>query len=92
MLRITVIESIASSKKLKLEGRVTGASADELRRLCEQILARNGHGPLTLDCADVSFIDHEGIELLRDLGRHAVVAANCSSFVAELLKGVLPCS
>jgi anti-anti-sigma regulatory factor len=92
MLRITVIESTASSKKLKLEGRVTRAAADELRQQCERMLAHNGHGPLTLDCADVSFIDYEGIELLRGLGRHNVVAANCSAFVAELLKGVLPCS
>jgi anti-anti-sigma regulatory factor len=92
MLRITVIESTASSRRVKLEGRVTSAFADELRQLCEHMLAHNGHGPLTLDCADVSFIDHQGIELLRSLGRHNVVAANCSSFVAELLKGVLPCS
>jgi len=92
MLRITVIESTASSKKFKLEGRVTSASADELRQLCERMLTHNGHDTLTLDCADVSFIDHEGIELLRSLGRYDVVATNCSSFVSELLKGVLPCS
>jgi anti-anti-sigma regulatory factor len=92
MLRITVIESTASSKKLKLEGRVTSAAVGELRQLCERLLAHNAHGPLTLDCADVSFIDHDGIELLRGLGRHNVVAASCSSFVAELLRGVLPCS
>ena len=35
MLRITVTDSTASSKEMKLEGRVTGAAVPELRRLCE---------------------------------------------------------
>ena len=54
--------------------------------------ARNGHARLTLDLADVSFIDTAGIDLFRSLGQHDAVATNCSSFVTELLRGVLPCS
>jgi anti-anti-sigma regulatory factor len=92
MLRITVIQSGPSSKKLKLEGRVAGSSIPELRRLCEAALARNGDARLTLDLADVSFIDDEGISLLRNLGCHNVEVTRCSPFLAELLKEVLPCS
>ena len=92
MLRITLTQSTSSSKQLKLEGRVTGPSVEELRHQCEAALAQNGHSRLTLDVADVSYIDDEGIDLFRALGRHNVTVARCSPFLAELLKEVLPCS
>ncbi len=92
MLRITVTQSTASLRQLKLEGRVTGPSVAELRRQCESALARNDHNSLTLDLADVSFIDNDGVDLLRTLSHHNVTVARCSPFVAELLKEVLPCS
>jgi anti-anti-sigma regulatory factor len=91
MLRITVTEPTSSSKDLKLEGRITDASVAELRRLCEELLARN-HTRLTLDLADVSFIDDAGIDLFRSLARRDVEVTGCSPFLAELLKEVLPCS
>jgi anti-anti-sigma regulatory factor len=91
MLRITVIKSAATSKKLKLEGRIAGDAVDELRRLCEGLLAGNGHLRLILDLADVSFIDHEGIELFRSLRNRNVLLTEYSPFLAELLKEVLPC-
>ncbi len=92
MLRITVTDSTASSKEMKLEGRVTGATVPELRRLCQAALAHEGGGRLTLDLADVSFIDDEGIGLFRTLGSHNVEVTRCSPFVAELLKEIVPCS
>ena len=92
MLRITVTHSTASSRQLKLEGRVAGASVEELRRQCETVLAGNGQSRLSLDLKEVSFVDDEGIALFRSLGRHNVTVARCSPFVAELLKEVLPCS
>jgi hypothetical protein len=91
MLRITVIESAAPSKTLKLEGRIAGTLVDEVRRLCGELLASN-HAPLILDLSDVSFIDADGIELMRELTRRSVVVTNYSSFLAELLKEVVPCS
>ena len=92
MLRITVIKSGSSSKEFKLEGRVAGSAIAELQRLCEAALARSGNARLTLDLADVSFIDHEGISLLRNLRCHNVEVTRCSPFLTELLKEVLPCS
>ena len=91
MLRITVIPSKAPCKNLKLEGRVAGASVEELRQLCDASLTRIGDNRLTLDLADVSFIDSAGIDLFRNLCRHNVAVTHCSPFVAELLKEVLPC-
>jgi anti-anti-sigma factor len=91
MLRITVIESAASSQTLKLEGRVAGTLVDEVRRLCRELLASN-QVPLILDVSDVSFIDSDGIALIRELGRRNVRVTKYSPFLAELLKEVVPCS
>lgn len=92
MLRITVTDSTPSSKDFKLEGRITDASVAELRRLCETVLARNGNTRLTLDLADVSFIDDAGIDLFRSLACRDVEVTHCSPFLAELLKEVFQCS
>jgi anti-anti-sigma regulatory factor len=91
MLRITVISS-APSRTLKVEGRIAGDAVKELWRVCEESLADNGHTALVLDLADVSFLDQDGIELIRHLGHRNVVLTNYSPFLAELLKEVVPCS
>ena len=91
MLRITLTESTAAMSTLKLEGRVTGAAVDELRRQCEALGSPETRC-VSLDLADVSFIDHQGLDLFRVLGRRNVAVTHCSPFVAELLKEVLPCS
>ena len=93
MLRITVIDfGDDSLKKLKLEGRIAGTAVIELQRLCDELLTRDQLSRLSLDFADVSFVDGPGINLLRTLGRRDVAVTNCSPFLAELLKGVFPCS
>ena len=91
MLRITVITN-ASPTIFKLEGRIAGNTVEELGRVCEESLADPRHTGLVLDLADVSFLDHDGITLIRLLRRSNVVLTNYSPFVAELLKEVLPCS
>ncbi len=75
-----------------MEGRITGSSVRELRRLCEAALACAGDACLTLDLAGVSFIDETGIDLFRSLGYRGVEVTHCSPFLTELLKEVLPCS
>lgn len=91
MLRITAI-SDAPSKTLRLEGRIAGNAVEELRRVCEESLADHDHPVLVLDLGDVSFLDHEGIDLIHHLRRRNVVLTNYSAFLAELLKETLPCS
>ena len=91
MLRITAIYD-TPSKTLKLEGRIAGNMVEELRRVCEESLAASDHADLVLDLADVSFLDHEGIELIHRLRRRNVALTNYSAFLAELLKEVVPCS
>ena len=90
MLKITVVESSREAVRLRVEGRVTDRWVEELRRTCD--LHAPGDGiRLTLDLADVSFVDAAGIELLKDLRMHCVTLLSPSSFVAEQLKGTPSC-
>src|ERR1700722_15971494 len=90
MLKITVVESSREAVRLRVEGRVTDRWVEELRSTCD--LHALGDGiRLTLDLADVSFVDAAGIELLKQLRIHCVTPLSPSSFVAEQLKGVPSC-
>jgi anti-anti-sigma regulatory factor len=90
MLRITVVESSRDTLRLRVEGRVTGGWVEELRRTCDLQALSDGIR-LTLDLADVSYIDAAGIELLKELRVRCVILHSPSSFVAEQLKGGPSC-
>jgi len=87
MLRITVVESSSEAVKLRVEGRVTDRWVEELRRSCDVHALYDGIR-LTLDLADVSFVDTAGIEFLKELRSRCVTLLSPSPFVAEQLKGV----
>ena len=42
--------------------------------------------PLKLDLAEVSFVDREGVRLLREFGRRQIALERCSPFIMEELK------
>ena len=90
MLRITVVESSSEAVKLRVEGRVTDRWVEELRRSCDVHALYDGIR-LTLDLADVSFVDTAGIEFLKKLRSRCVTLLRPSPFVAEQLKGVASC-
>ena len=77
--------SSRAAETLRLEGHLGGPWVGELRRSCDRVLS-NGKR-LTLDLADVSFIDRDGVGLLRTLKCAEVEVRNCSPFVALQLKG-----
>ncbi len=85
MLRISLVESPGRTITLRLEGQVTGPWVPELRRSCDRALA--GGDGLTLDLAGVSFLDADGITLLRSLADRRVALTSCSPFVTQQLKG-----
>ena len=85
MLRVTVVESSRSSVTLRVEGRITGSSVEELRRACDvHTIAEEVQ--LSLELADVSFADAVGILLLKELGSRGVGLIRANPFVAEQLK------
>ncbi|HZS06551.1 MAG TPA: hypothetical protein VFD58_17070 [Blastocatellia bacterium] len=84
MLRISVDNLSDEAATLRLEGRVVGPLVEEARASSEQHLAAGCR--LTLDLAEVTFADREGIALLRELMQRQVSFINCSPFMAEQLK------
>ncbi|HVB29865.1 MAG TPA: hypothetical protein VNG91_08660 [Terriglobia bacterium] len=68
-----------------MEGRLTRRSVEELRQSCELHASSEG-ARLTLDLADVSFADADGIELLKDLKSREVAIVNLMPFLALQLR------
>ena len=92
MLRISR-ETTADNENevlLRIEGQVTGLWVEEVRRTCYEAIGVNGRrgNPLMLDLADVSFIDADGVALLRELAARGAGLVNGSLFVMEQLKEV----
>ena len=84
MLKISQTGTPNHSVTLKLEGRVVGPWVEELRRICEPLLA--GDRALKLDLAEVSYVDAEGVAVLSSLKQRGVKLVNMTPFVAEELK------
>ena len=84
MLKISQIESNDNSVTLKLEGRLVGPWVGEARETCEAFLAAGRLVKLNL--AEVSFVDPDGVKLLKQLVPRGVTLIGCSLFVEEQLK------
>jgi hypothetical protein len=82
MLRITKIHD-SHGTALKLEGKLIGPWADELRTACAELAAQNRS--LHLDLTDVSYVDRAGAQLLEDLRAAGFDLSACSHFVATVL-------
>ena len=85
MLKISRPEPEDQATSWKLEGRLVGPWVGELRRLAETALA-DSRG-LVLDVSDVSFVDRQGEDLLRELIARRVRLERPSGFLRELLNG-----
>ena len=84
MLRISEMSASGEGTALRLEGEVMGPWVREVKKACEPFLG-NGR-QLTLDLADVSLVDREGVALLRELKRAQVRLVNGSPFLTEQLQ------
>lgn len=84
MLKIT--RAVLSEKEisLQLDGRVSGQWVGLLRETAEAVLAEGVR--LTVDLKNISFIDCEGIALIRNLIQRGVRHTNPPLFVAEQIK------
>ena len=84
MLKITRVASLNHEVTLQLDGRVAGPWVELLRQSAESVLAEGAR--LTLDLQNISFLDCEGVGLIKGLIDRGVPQVNAPLFVAEQLK------
>ncbi|MBI5863513.1 MAG: hypothetical protein HZB38_03175 [Planctomycetes bacterium] len=73
---------------LKVEGKLASDWVAEFRSACDAETTQ-GRTPL-LDLSEVTFVDREGLDLLRRLGQEGFQIPIRSNFVAELLRSERP--
>ena len=84
MLKITKVATSNQEITLQLDGRVTGQWIELLRESAESVLEERMR--LTLDLENTSFIDCEGLALIKNLMGQGVRQVNAPLFVAEQLR------
>lgn len=86
MFRITWHKSRADAAldTLRIEGRITEAAFDDVRRSVHALL--DPARPARVDVSGVRFLDASAVAWLRGLIRRDVPVTGCSEFVAALLK------
>ena len=84
MMRVTRIAAGEGGDTLRVEGRLTHETAEELRLACEAILTEQRS--LQLDVSGLQFVDPTGVALLHGLERHGTRLGGCSGFINELLR------
>ena len=84
MMRVTRIAAGEGGETLRVEGRLTHETVEELRMACDAVLAERTS--LQLDVSGVRFVDPTGVALLHGLERRGARLGGCSGFVGELLR------
>lgn len=83
MLRITQVNEDSDHVCLKVEGRVIGDWVSELDRTCGSCLSQSRR--VTLDLSDVSYIDRQGVEMLKRILGENVQLIGTTLLVQRLL-------
>ena len=84
MLKITRVARSNQEVTLQLDGRVADLWIELLSECTESVLAEGLR--LTLDLENISFIDCEGLALIKSLMGRGVQQVNAPLFVAEQLR------
>ena len=88
MLKISITEAAGELITLQLDGQVSGRWVELLQKTCEPQL-KNG-ARVTIDLKNVSFVDRDGIALLKSLADRRVEILNALPFIAEQIRTATP--
>lgn len=90
MLRITEVFNDDKSIGLKLEGQLVGTWTPELERIC--LYHRDEENKtIALDFSDVTFIDKNGVKMLKKIKDERIKIINCPLFIRSLLSDLIMC-
>jgi RNA polymerase sigma-70 factor (ECF subfamily) len=84
MMRVTRITEANGIATLRVEGRLTQQTIQELQNACQAVASMPE--AMRLDVSGVQFLDAAGIGLLHELERRGMRLVGCSGFVGELLR------
>ena len=84
MLKISMIESTEGAVKIRIDGQISGEGVKLLQRTCKAQL-ENGLR-LAVDLQNVSFVDRDGIAVLRTLQQFNVGFLNAPLFITEQIR------
>jgi anti-anti-sigma regulatory factor len=84
ILRIEKVGEDVATVTLRLEGRVVAQWVASLEDECQRVLRKSKR--LVLDVAGVTFIDRNGVAMLRKMNGGRVQVVNCSPFLRALLR------
>ena len=85
MLRITEISESADSVTLKVEGRIVSEWIIVLEQECLKWLQAKPE--VLLDFSEVTFIEHNGVAMLKRIASSRLRLINCPALIAMLLNG-----
>ena len=71
MLRITIHDRVPMTSFV-LEGKLVGPWVNELKQCWQDAVADDSSTPMLVDLAAVTFVDHDGRELLKRMRRQGV--------------------
>ncbi|MFY9221161.1 MAG: STAS domain-containing protein [Blastocatellia bacterium] len=83
MLRMTTIITDAQKVIFLLEGKIINPWVEEINKECQKHFSI--YEKLILDVSQVSFVDEEGVKLLKNLIKDKVELVGCSLFLSKLL-------
>jgi anti-anti-sigma regulatory factor len=84
MLKMSTIESTEESAKIRIDGQVSGEGVKLLQNTCQAHLEKGLN--LSVDLQNVSFVDRDGIVVLRKLQQHKVEFLNTPLFITEQIR------
>ena len=84
MLKISTIESGAEEMKIQIDGQISGEWVRLLQETCRTHLEKGLQ--LSVDLRNVSFVDRDGIDMLRKLTEYRVEFLNASPFIAGQIR------
>jgi len=84
MLKISVADAAGEEVRFCLDGQISGLWVKLLQGICEAALKKGTR--VNLEMRNVSFVDREGIVLLRGLTECQVEILNALPFIAEQIR------
>lgn len=85
MLRITKIAENGTPVTLKLEGKIHADWVSLLEQECRTLIRQRREA--LLDFSAVTYMDTQGVELVRSLPARTFRIVNAPAFIEELLEG-----